>query len=536
VGQNVFADAAQVPLLAEEALYPIRIRAGESLHLEPPNNVLSAGTLALILKQSNSAQKIEISGAEIQGVLDLQRAEIPAEIVLQECIFRGPVILDHSWFHHALGCKNCVFNDVVSANFAKIESDLDLEGSRFLLAASFKGMQISDDLILQATHFQGSQAFELSKTVVGSDLDATQATFDTRVDWNHLQVKGQLKLTGARFTDADFESLQVGEDLIATMLAGFSGELHMEYVDARGIYFPNCSFEKGVYVSRATIHRHLSFQNSILLGGLNASESQIANDLDLRRALIQVRTSADHRISPSLDLDRSKVGGIARLNQAYIEGVISLAGSELEILSVAALQHLPSDRGAVRLTRATVHEFETQGNVEKTAKTVREFLEQADYDPGIYNQFDSFLRAQGDYDDADNVFVHSQSRNRDERLNHDWVANLRSWLWFVFSGYGHLAWLSLIWSSAVVLVGTIVFWKRSNMALREEKLQNLDYNPFWFSLDVFAPIIDLEAARIWQPRPEKHWLWNYLRIQRILGWILVPLALVAITGALQFTG
>ena len=163
-------------------------------------------------------------------------------------------------------------------------------------------------------------------------------------------------------------------------------------------------------------------------------------------------------------------------------------------------------------------------------------MEQADYDPGIYNQFDSFLRAQGDYDDADNIFVHSQSRNRDERLNHDWVANLRSWLWFAFTGYGRLVWLSLIWSSAVVLFGTFVFWKRSNMALREEKLQNLDYNPFWFSLDVFAPIIDLEAARIWQPRPEKHWLWNYLRIQRILGWILVPLALVAITGALQFTG
>jgi uncharacterized protein YjbI with pentapeptide repeats len=541
--------ASEVPLLPEEALYPIRIRAGEPLHLQPPTNFLSAGSLALILKQSNSSQQIQISGAEIVGPLDLQRTEIPAEVELEGCIFQGPVALDHSWFHHALVCKSCVFRDVISGNFAKIDADLDLSASSFLTGVNLSGAQIADDLILRGAHFQGSQPLDLSKVVVGSDLDAREATFGTGANWNHLQVKGLLRLSNARFTDAGLESIQIGEDVVAAH-AAIEGSLLMSYAEARGIYFTNCSFGRDVSIPAATIHRHLSFQNSTLVGRLIASQSQIAYDLDLRAASINGSTqpissvgnasvsqqSPSQPILPALDFTRTKAGGITRLDGAKIQGVISMAQAELQILSVKDLQHSPSDGHTVLLTRTVVHEFEIPDQVEKTAKVVRAFLDQAVYDPGIYNQFDTFLRTQGDYDDADGVFVRSQIRNRDENLSHDWVASLRSWLWFAFTGYGRLVWLSLVWSSAVVLIGTIVFWNRSNMALREEKLQNLNYNPFWFSLDVFAPIIDLEAARVWQPRPEKHWLWNYLRIQRILGWILVPLALVAITGALQFTG
>ncbi|MBV8585372.1 MAG: hypothetical protein JO308_03715 [Verrucomicrobia bacterium] len=557
--------ATPVPLLPEEALYPIRIQADEPLHLQSPINFLSAGTLALILKQSNSSQQIQISGAEIVGPLDLQRAEVPAEVVLEGCVFQGPVTLDNSWFHHALVCKNCTFRDVVSGNFAKIDADLNLSGSSFLAGVNLSGAQIADDLVLRGAHFQGSVPLDLSaKVVVGSNLDAREATFGAGANWNHLQVKGLLRLSQARFTDAGLESIQIGEDVVAAHTV-IEGSLLMSYAEARGIYFTNCTIGRDVSIPAATIHRHLSFQNSTVLGRLIANQSQIAYDLDLREASIngaQPNPSPDNaspgpsadntpanqsptQVSqqrptqpklPTLEITRLKANGITRLNGAKIQGIISMPEAELQILSVDDLQHSPSNGHTVLLTRTIVHEFEVPDRVEKTAKVVRAFLDQAVYDPGIYNQFDSFLRTQGDYDDADNVFVRSQVRNRDENLNHDWVASLRSWLWFAFTGYGRLVWLSIVWSAGVVIIGTIVFWNRSNMALREEKLQNLDYNPFWFSLDVFAPIIDLEAARIWEPRPEKHWLWNYLRIQRILGWILVPLALVAITGALQFTG
>jgi uncharacterized protein YjbI with pentapeptide repeats len=202
--------AAQVPLVPEEALYPIQIRAGEPLRLQPPINFLSAGSLALILKQSNNSQQIQISGATIVGPLDLQRADVAAEVVLQGCIFQGPVTLDHSWFHHGLVCKSCVFQEVISGNFGKIDADLDLSGSSFLMAVNFAGTQIADDLVLQGAHFQGSQPLDLSKVVVGSDLDAREATFGTGANWNHLQVKGLLRLTRARFTDAGLESVQIG--------------------------------------------------------------------------------------------------------------------------------------------------------------------------------------------------------------------------------------------------------------------------------------------------------------------------------------
>ncbi len=71
------------------------------------------------------------------------------------------------------------------------------------------------------------------------------------------------------------------------------------------------------------------------------------------------------------------------------------------------------------------------------------------------------------------------------------------------------------------------------MKLNESKFSDRRYNPFWYSLDVFAPIIDLEAAKIWSPGPEKTFRWVFFRIQRILGWLLVPIAVAAFTGFLR---
>ena len=71
------------------------------------------------------------------------------------------------------------------------------------------------------------------------------------------------------------------------------------------------------------------------------------------------------------------------------------------------------------------------------------------------------------------------------------------------------------------------------MKERDEKFKGRRYNPIWYSFDLFAPIIDLEAASVWAPRPDKVGMWFYLRIHRLLGWILVPIAILAITGLLQ---
>jgi hypothetical protein len=56
------------------------------------------------------------------------------------------------------------------------------------------------------------------------------------------------------------------------------------------------------------------------------------------------------------------------------------------------------------------------------------------------------------------------------------------------------------------------------------------YNPFWYSLDLFLPFVDLKMADKWMPKPERRFARHYMRFQAIAGWILIPIAILSITG------
>ena len=58
-------------------------------------------------------------------------------------------------------------------------------------------------------------------------------------------------------------------------------------------------------------------------------------------------------------------------------------------------------------------------------------------------------------------------------------------------------------------------------------------NLFWYSLDVFAPAIELGVDKAWQPDTKFTLGKNYAYIHRIAGWILVPLILAALTGIIH---
>ena len=56
------------------------------------------------------------------------------------------------------------------------------------------------------------------------------------------------------------------------------------------------------------------------------------------------------------------------------------------------------------------------------------------------------------------------------------------------------------------------------------------YNPFWYSLDLFLPFIDLKMSGVWQPKEARKFVRHYARIHTIIGYILIPIGLLAVTG------
>lgn len=59
------------------------------------------------------------------------------------------------------------------------------------------------------------------------------------------------------------------------------------------------------------------------------------------------------------------------------------------------------------------------------------------------------------------------------------------------------------------------------------------FSAFWYSLELFLPVVDLGVAKSWRPSQQSFPLLTYARIHQLAGWILNPVALAAITGAFK---
>jgi hypothetical protein len=164
------------------------------------------------------------------------------------------------------------------------------------------------------------------------------------------------------------------------------------------------------------------------------------------------------------------------------------------------------------------------------------------YAPQPYLMLEQFLTTNGDQDEADKTYIHMRERQRRQRTH-------RAVQWSdlaldVLLGYGREPRKALWWSIGVWLLGALIF-SRSHMIPRKSKDNSDKDDPektgtkkekcnfFWYSLDVFAPAIDLKMDKAWKPDPDR-WLGrNYAYFHRIAGWLLVPLILAALTGIIH---
>ncbi len=59
------------------------------------------------------------------------------------------------------------------------------------------------------------------------------------------------------------------------------------------------------------------------------------------------------------------------------------------------------------------------------------------------------------------------------------------------------------------------------------------YNAFWYSLDLFLPIIKLGEADVWTPKDNRRWALFYRKVHIITGSLFVPIGLAAWTGIIK---
>ena len=85
----------------------------------------------------------------------------------------------------------------------------------------------------------------------------------------------------------------------------------------------------------------------------------------------------------------------------------------------------------------------------------------------------------------------------------------------------------------MVFIGVLMFRRARDVQLQDSIDEGKRYNPLWYSLDLFLPFIDLQAAGVWMPRQDSWLRRHYARVHTILGWVLIPIGLAAITGIIK---
>ena len=151
----------------------------------------------------------------------------------------------------------------------------------------------------------------------------------------------------------------------------------------------------------------------------------------------------------------------------------------------------------------------------------------------LFSSLEQFFLRQGYLGDADKAFIAGKRRERDEYFRSgDWFGWLRSWMLYLLVGYGRRPWQAGIACAVVIALGFVLFSPDKMEPQKPEDTPRV-YSRFWYSLNLFLPVVDLQAGKVWKPKAAQTFLRNYMRVHIMLGWILVPLVLAALTGLIK---
>jgi hypothetical protein len=171
------------------------------------------------------------------------------------------------------------------------------------------------------------------------------------------------------------------------------------------------------------------------------------------------------------------------------------------------------------------------------ATTSLEMLNHSQYSESAYDALEKLFASGGD-PMADEVFVDGRESKRWSEVS--WRRPLSYFTFCVdlfqeyVLGYGRMARWPMIWSVITILIGCFLFRYNVKSPRMERTPETADdaspFSAFWYSFELFVPVIDIGVAKKWRPATTNTALTNYAHLHQILGWILVPVIAVALTG------
>ena len=289
----------------------------------------------------------------------------------------------------------------------------------------------------------------------------------------------------------------------------------------------------GVRIIGATIDEPIDLENAQIPCEVWLEHCQFMSSVTFERASFPGTVSfQDSTFKANANFYSMKVGGLAVFNDAVFEGPVNFGYSDFAWLDLSSASspkvaaQLYMQGMSYKYIRAAPEEPESHTELLKLAK-------QSAYTADVYSNLEAFFLRQGYRADADKAFIAGKVRERKEYFRSgDWFGWLRSWMLCLLVGYGRQPWRAVIPCAVFVALGCVLFSPNKMEPQKPEDTPRV-YSRFWYSLNLFLPVIDLQAGKVWKPKADQTFLRNYMRLHILLGWILVPLLVAAITGLIK---
>jgi len=329
------------------------------------------------------------------------------------------------------------------------------------------------------------------------------ATIDEPIDLENAQIPCEVWLEHCQFNaSATFNG------------ASFAGT----------ISFENSAFKAEANFESMKVGGTAFFQNAVFDGPVNFVGANIASNFQANGVQFQ-------NMEQRANFNSMKVGGAALFNDAVFEGSVDLRNADFAWLDLSS-PFWPKDAAQFSM-QGMSYKYIRAGPLYDEPESHKALLTLADqsvYTADVYSNLEEFFLRQGYRDDADRAFIAGKRRERKENL-HD-LGWLGSWLLDWLVGYGRRPWQAGIPCAVLVALGCVLFSPKKMEPQKPEDTPRV-YSRFWYSLGLFLPFVDLQADKVWKPKADQTFLRNYMRVHIMLGWILVPLVLAALTGLIK---
>lgn len=442
--------------------------------------LIAAGRTADLRK--GTLEERTLSGCFVSELLTINSRVPAAGVDIRNAIIVGPVDLRNQEIKHGADFANCEFQDVV-----------DLKRSHFTRRLFFKDCTFRSRM-------------DAESAIIDFELVFDNCTFDHCLTFfKSLHIGGDLWLNNTKFKgEADFTETEVKGDFMANQV-----EFHQAEADQTRVNPTQAAADfDSMKVSGAT-----EMTDALFYGYVGFGDGHFGNIF---------------------------------LNGSKFFGNTSFMRTKLDGLFLDNANFLAANNPNQQLT---IDEMTFQDMSPSSWDKLKDFASATAYKPEFYSNLEAlFLRHQYP-DQATAVFIAGQQRQRDELWSKvkaekalkaktafaiEWFANLA---FDKLLGYGRHKERVLIVSAVILLLGWFFAFRKEDWM----KPQNPDdndylkgkYRGFWYSLDLFLPVIDFGDADNWTPKEDRRWSARYRRLHMILGYVLVPIGLAAFAGIIK---